>query len=215
MDSGQEQNYWPGFVDALSNVVLTLVFVLVVFVFALSMSATQVTQKMEEIVRVEKAQKAAQAAQAAQAAPQVNTASGKSDSTALSAQQNGIEIVSETKQEAKKSDRGAVNVAAKANEIMLSYPLAVLDLDDKSSTSLTKTLSETKDKVGTNYTVLLQSIPGEEPYSVAQRLAYYRAIKIRNYLIEKGIATSTTIRSKIVQPTEPGLGHVQIIFQRQ
>ena len=35
MDTGKEQNFWPGFVDALSNVVLVMIFVVVVFVVTL------------------------------------------------------------------------------------------------------------------------------------------------------------------------------------
>jgi hypothetical protein len=35
MQSGKEQNFWPGFVDALSNVVLVMIFVVVVFVVTL------------------------------------------------------------------------------------------------------------------------------------------------------------------------------------
>jgi len=35
MESGKEQNFWPGFVDALSNVVLVMIFVVVVFVVTL------------------------------------------------------------------------------------------------------------------------------------------------------------------------------------
>ena len=61
MEGGKEQNYWPGFVDALSNVVLTLVFVLVIFVFALMMASNKVEKKMQEVVTAEKAQKESQA----------------------------------------------------------------------------------------------------------------------------------------------------------
>jgi hypothetical protein len=56
MDSGKEQNYWPGFVDALSNVVLTLVFVLVIFVFALVMASNKVAKKMNEVEAAQKSQ---------------------------------------------------------------------------------------------------------------------------------------------------------------
>lgn len=35
MEGGKEQNFWPGFVDALSNVVLVMIFVVVVFVLTL------------------------------------------------------------------------------------------------------------------------------------------------------------------------------------
>ena len=61
MEGGREQNYWPGFVDALSNVVLTLVFVLVVFVFALVMASSKVSKKMQEVTQAEQAQKEGQA----------------------------------------------------------------------------------------------------------------------------------------------------------
>lgn len=60
MEGGKEANYWPGFVDALSNVVLTLVFVLVIFVFALLLESNKVEKKMEEVQASEKATQAAQ-----------------------------------------------------------------------------------------------------------------------------------------------------------
>ena len=44
MESGREQNFWPGFVDALSNLVLTLVFVMVIFVLALFYLSSKVAQ---------------------------------------------------------------------------------------------------------------------------------------------------------------------------
>jgi hypothetical protein len=61
MEGGKEQNYWPGFVDALSNVVLTLVFVLVIFVFALLLASNKVSQKMQEVETAQKAQQQGQA----------------------------------------------------------------------------------------------------------------------------------------------------------
>lgn len=61
MEGGKEQNYWPGFVDALSNVVLTLVFVLVIFVFALLMASQKVSKKMAEATAAEQAHNEAQA----------------------------------------------------------------------------------------------------------------------------------------------------------
>lgn len=66
MEGGKEQNYWPGFVDALSNVVLTLVFVLVIFVFALVMASNKVEQKMKDVVEQQQVEKAKQAAQQSQ-----------------------------------------------------------------------------------------------------------------------------------------------------
>jgi hypothetical protein len=48
---GKEMNYWPGFVDALSNVVLTLVFVLVVFVFALMITSSKIKNQAKHYVQ--------------------------------------------------------------------------------------------------------------------------------------------------------------------
>lgn len=45
MEGGREQNFWPGFVDALSNVVLVMIFVVVVFVVTLF----YYSQKLAEI----------------------------------------------------------------------------------------------------------------------------------------------------------------------
>ncbi len=44
MEGGREQNFWPGFVDALSNLVLTLVFVMVIFVLALFYLSSKVSK---------------------------------------------------------------------------------------------------------------------------------------------------------------------------
>lgn len=49
MEGGKEQNFWPGFVDALSNVVLVMIFVVVVFTVTLF----YYSQKLAE-VRVSK-----------------------------------------------------------------------------------------------------------------------------------------------------------------
>lgn len=44
MEGGKEQNFWPGFVDALSNVVLVMIFVVVVFVVTLFYYSQKLTQ---------------------------------------------------------------------------------------------------------------------------------------------------------------------------
>jgi hypothetical protein len=61
VEGGKETNYWPGFVDALANVVVTMVFVLVVFVIALLYFAQN---KAKEATATAVAQAEAKAAQA-------------------------------------------------------------------------------------------------------------------------------------------------------
>lgn len=52
MEGGKEQNFWPGFVDALSNVVLVMIFVVVVFVVTLFYYSQKLAQaKIAKIVQ--------------------------------------------------------------------------------------------------------------------------------------------------------------------
>ncbi|NUU00789.1 cell envelope biogenesis protein OmpA [Herbaspirillum robiniae] len=51
MEGGKEQNFWPGFVDALSNVVLVMIFVVVVFVVTLFYYSQKLAQmKVSKLV---------------------------------------------------------------------------------------------------------------------------------------------------------------------
>lgn len=51
MEGGKEQNFWPGFVDALSNVVLVMIFVVVVFVVTLFYYSQKLAQtKVSQLI---------------------------------------------------------------------------------------------------------------------------------------------------------------------
>lgn len=74
MHDSKEQNYWPGFVDALSNVVLTLIFVLVVFVFALVITSSKIQQKASEFLEQREVQDAQSKQQLTSMRDQLNIA---------------------------------------------------------------------------------------------------------------------------------------------
>src|SRR5690349_22145149 len=75
MEGGKTANYWPGFVDALTNVVIAMVFVIVVLAIALSFAARLMGQRLaEEIVKKHTAAAAASAAAAPPAAAAGDTA---------------------------------------------------------------------------------------------------------------------------------------------
>lgn len=209
MEGGREQNYWPGFVDALSNVVLTLVFVLVVFVFALSMSANKVEKRMQEVLKAEAEFKAKNESKNMAA---VEAGSGESEQTAVQSADKSVEIVAEEKQAMVRTNRGALTIENGSDRLVVHYPLSVVEMDPQTQASLESALLQTKAKAG-NYKILLRSVTGKEPYSVAQRLAYYRALGLRNYLIAKGIGTNANITSKVVQSDASEKGYVEIIFQ--
>jgi outer membrane protein OmpA-like peptidoglycan-associated protein len=206
---GRDENYWPGFVDVLSNVVLTLVFVLIVFVFALSISANKVEQRMQEVIKAEAELKAkTELAKASTASAE----SVQSEQVPILVDQKNVEIIAEKKDDADKVSVSVVALKRESDKLVVSYPKSVVEIDAKSYLDLYEALQAYKVRAG-NYKILLRSVTGSEAYSVSRRLAYYRAITIRNYLIEKGIAASSDIRSKVIQSADQDVGRVEIIFQ--
>jgi hypothetical protein len=199
--NSREENYWPGFVDALANVVLTLVFVLVVFVFALVIMASKVNKVVEQMVEQRLQEERLAAIEAA----------GVSDSSALDADKKGLDI--ETAQAHKtEAQRGAVNVVSGPNEITLVYPESTMDLDEASLARFDGLMQSLAQKIAGRPVVILSYL-GPESYSLAQRQAYYRAIKIRNFLVEKNYVTKEQISTKIMPVGNGGEGRVEIIFK--
>lgn len=234
MEGGKEQNYWPGFVDALSNVVLTLVFVLVIFVFALVMASNKVEQRMQQVTQQEQTQKTQQTSQgpenlqlklqlAAVTAEldklkgQVRTVeekkTGALDQNAMSAQNNEDKTIAIENTEQKKVGQGTVQVNHASNKVVLGFPLSVVEMDDKSANELGHVLDALQKTLG-KHKVAIHSILGKETYSAAERMAYYRAIGARNYLIKAG-ETPSSITTSIVHPLQPEDGRVEIIFEKE
>lgn len=228
-----EENYWPGFVDALANVVLTLVFVLVVFVFALAMLSAKVENKVTEILEAQEQQKIEHeqsittieqlqqqidqlSQQKIQLEEMVNdkNLTGAKSVKGVADRDEDREIEVQEELEKKKTD-GPVKVISESNNITLGYPLSVVDMDEESAAKLGHVLDALKKKVGPNRRILLRSVIGRESYSAARRLAYYRAIGVRNYLISTAGESPSSISSVIVQPDQPEDGHVEIIVQKK
>jgi len=249
MEGGREQNYWPGFVDALSNVVLTLVFVLVIFVFALVIASNKVEQKMQELAS--KDQTVQQATQAPPAPPPPpppvevekkneelkqelmkaqteikelreeiiksaaeKQSTGSTSTTAINDTPSKESTIEVKEQAPPKPVNGSVSIRGSQASVVVGYPSAVTQLDDKASAELGHVLAAMKQKFS-GRKVTVRSIIGKEPFSAARRYAYYRAIGARNYLITNQIAANSDINSILVQPPTPEDGRVEIVFEHQ
>lgn len=198
MEGGKEQNYWPGFVDALSNVVLTLVFVLVIFVFALVMASSKVAEHVEKRIRSEMSENA-------KGAKGLSSQEGESQDTMSQISiENNITDTRKT---------GSVVIDNSGSRVVLTYPLGVSDADEKSTATLASEL-ERRMKDVPNHKVIVKSIIGIEPYSAAKRFAYYRAINVRNALIKMG-EDPANISLSIVNPPHPENGRVEIVFEKK
>ncbi len=228
--NGKEQNYWPGFVDVLSNVVLTLVFVLVVFVMALALSADKVEKRMQEVLKEKASSESPVQSPVPTEAPAQNkspdisgsqkvmdvekneSGEAKKSDTVTSTGNIEIENIESTEKSGTKTSSTTLDLKESSGKIILYYPLSGVELNDKTAGKLQAILEHNKEKLG-KYKILLNSYLGKEQYSVANRLAYYRILYVRKFLIDKGITDNQSISSKILQSTDQDIGHVEIILQ--
>ncbi|MBI5430675.1 MAG: hypothetical protein HY938_09510 [Nitrosomonadales bacterium] len=191
MENGREPNFWPGFVDALSNLVLTLVFVMVIFVLALFYLSSKVAQskiealcpatksELEQVQKdLEETRKALQAAlsQAGQIKERVE--------------------VSEKKTPVLKKEKISATATTAGSSITIRFPAGVVELDDEAKQALDKAIAPMLAS-GQPIKTSLNAVPGPETYSEGKRLSFFRAVAIRNYLISKGVDKGR-IESKVL-----------------
>jgi len=247
MSDYKEQNYWPGFVDALSNVVLTLVFVLVVFVFALVFSSDKLRKRATHLAAAIQQQQEVKGEieadkqklveengdiraqlQAALARLRELEAANQSLKRDLSETEGEMKALerrlgesnlltdrTEIKVIAEKVDgiEGTAEIEGGTGAIVLVFPRNVFNLDDKAKAALDAVLREKKASLRGSLSSVL-SIMGAETYSEGRRLAYFRGLAVRNYLIEQGLGDGRTIHVMIEQGKEVSDGRVEIRFHR-
>lgn len=228
MDSGGgEQNYWPGFVDALANVVLTLIFVLIIFVFALTMASNKVEQKMKEVVEAQAAhkEKVANMPQTVEAL-QAELQKTRAELDALRAkipdmgdktqqETTALEDKKEIKVQDEKTELAKGSLAIKQDQqgmLTIGFPDGVSIMDANSETELGTAVQKLK---GTeSKQIIIKAFMGNEEYSAARRIAYYRALNVRNFLITTLKVNPTIIVSQIVKAGTSGESHVELVFRK-
>ncbi len=236
---GKEQNYWPGFVDALSNVVLTLVFVLVVFVFALVVTSGKVQQKSAQIVEQKIEQEklthkemgdvqaklremteardklAGEVADLKSANQRLQTfehsVQEKDRAVSPSIIEKHVELtVDKPATPGAKPEEAAI---AGGNVIIITYPRTAVALNDRSKADLAKVLEPHRAQLA-GAVADLQSFMGSETYSEGRRMAYYRALDLRNFLLDRKFVGAGAVRVTINQSKEPGDARIEIRFVR-
>jgi len=212
MDNNRkEQNFWPGFVDALSNLVLTLVFVMVIFVLALFYLSSKVTQsKMDALCPATKTE-------LEQVKKELEeTRSALRVALAEAGQIKARVDVSEKKPAPITKNKVSTETSVIGSAIIIRFPIGVAELDDGAKAVLDKALAPIL-ATGEQVKASLNAVPGPETYSEGKRLSFFRAVAIRNYLISKGVSKDS-IESKMldqgsVDPNDPD-GRVVIKLQR-
>ena len=193
---GGAGNYWPGFVDALTNVVIAMVFVIVVLAISLSFLMQLLAQRMAaRIAELEQRQGAA--ARAVAAAPSVPSPTPAPTAVpkppAPQARQvdqsaGKLRIDVAGNEDALSAQGGAVR-NADGQMLLESCPKA-LTLDAAASAQFVQGLAPLKEALaaaaGKRVTIVASG--PDLDLSENQRAAYIRVMGVRNVLLDQGIA---------------------------
>lgn len=201
----KEVNFWPGFVDALANVVVTMIFVVVVFTIALLYFAQN------------KVKEALASAQKAETVPVPTPPPVASAATVIELQRRVTELQRENEQlrrqtqtaarssappQAGSVPRAEVQIAESApppgpapalariqgleSSLQIIFPAGTIEMDAPSIARLEAAFATIAERARSEG-IELVGIAEAGPYSEGRRLSYYRNLALRNWLIERGI----------------------------
>jgi hypothetical protein len=214
MESSRTTNYWPGFVDALTNTVIAMVFLVIVLTIALSAFVNLVVkQRTAKLVQQSMDTMATSTARAAPApvqfasSPATPRSGSSGPSTSLPASLLTGEIVVTAPEPQKQLPaRPALDRSGKA--LVLRFPEGGVDLDAKSTDALNAIAERSGIQMSQMYADIAVRGP-EILLSENQRSGFFRAMSARNYLMEKGMpAANLFIRFE----DAPGITEHQIVI---
>ena len=162
-------SYWPGFVDALTNVVIAMIFVVVVLAISLSFAAQMMAKKMAAEI-VAKAAAATTVAAAAETGAAVPESSLNKRTRIPVAGPKSEQVVEGGK------------LSAPKNFLQLDFEPTAVALDDKAAEDLKTALTQAPRTAG----VSLVATGPAMGITSNQRAAYLRVLSVRNVLMELG-----------------------------
>ncbi|MCS6763993.1 MAG: hypothetical protein MO853_08595 [Candidatus Protistobacter heckmanni] len=203
--SSREQNFWPGFVDALTNVILVMVLVVVIFTLSVfyfigRLAQSEISRKVHvarSAYQIELERKLAategRIKQLNERISELETENGrlsrgtpKAGASVLAAQVD----ISADKNAPPPSGTGgpsgpAISVAKTPNAIVVSFAPSVTELDKKVYDSINSAVGSYDD--ATRWQIEMVAEAAEELYSEDRSLGFYRIAVLRNYFASKGV----------------------------
>ena len=207
MESGKGSgNYWPGFVDALTNVVIAMVFVIVVLAIALAFAA----QLMGKRVAEEMIKKHMEAAVLVQAKSESSASTEKpGPDAALKTEVQQVKRIAVTGNE-KKTTSNSGKIKGSNNYLELEFIETALTLDEKASEQFKQSLKSILARSPKASVQLVATSPSMQ-LTENQRVAYIRIMSVRNFLIEQGFSPDRIkVRIDLEKPTPSPLVSVVI-----
>ncbi|OYU73257.1 MAG: hypothetical protein CFE45_37830, partial [Burkholderiales bacterium PBB5] len=168
--------YWPGFVDALTNVVIAMIFVVVVLAISLSFAAQMMGKKLAEKYIQEHKEKLAQAPPAAPPPPQPQLKESALEKTTR---------IAVAGNEAASAAGGAVRQVR--NTLQLDYASSAITLDAAAADRFKAAVAALGGNLAQRRVQIVAAGPGMA-ISDNQRAAYLRVMAVRNTLLELGVA---------------------------
>ncbi|KQY81708.1 MULTISPECIES: hypothetical protein [Roseateles] len=191
MAGGGSKNgdYWPGFVDALTNVVIAMVFVIVVLAIALSFSAQMLAKRMAAKIAEQQAELGrARAAIAAPAAEKERLPAGAPLIESQAPQRTRIAVAGN--EAALAASAASAKVKPAERFLQLDFAPGALTVDAAAAKALAGALQPLKQRLAESPSARLEivAVGPEIHLSENQRAAFIRAMAVRNELLGQGIA---------------------------
>lgn len=191
--SGKDANYWPGFVDALTNVVIAMVFVIVVLAMALSVSAQMMAKRMaSKLAELESANAALSARAASSASAALSAAAddlGPRTTSRTEARLSRTTVIGVRGNESAASAPGGLSDPTQSH-LVLEYASQALTLDAAAADHLATALGGVKEslaKAGATAKVVVVARGPNMQLSDNQRSAYLRLMAVRNAMLAQGL----------------------------
>jgi len=196
--------YWPGFVDALTNVVIAMIFVVVVLAISLSFAAQMMGKKLAEKLIQEHQAKAA----LAQPPPKAAAPPAPQPELPPSVLQKTTRIAVAGNESAASAAGGAVRQVR--NTVQLDYAAAAITLDAAAADRFKAAVAALGGSLGQRSVQIVASGAGMA-LSDNQRAAYLRVMAVRNTLLDLGVSPER-IQVRIDTATELPAPRLDVSF---
>lgn len=222
--------FWPGYVDAVTNLAINLLFVIAVMSIVVLAAILQISELSKNKTVDEKAPTESSAPKAPElTSVQLEEKLKIVQESLKSAQEKLLETEKKLKQkevaETRESRTETVSIAppkqttsADTNAVMaigggviVNFSTDAVTMSANESSELIKKLNSFGPVKSTHWQVTVISPKG---YSEALRLSYYRANAVRNALIESGVQ-SQSIELKIIESTQAGANNAKVLVRAQ
>lgn len=213
--SSREQNFWPGFVDALTNVVLVMVFTLVVFSLALFYFMTKrvkvqvdgaVKQQVQEKIGdyEQRASSLAAAHDKIVGELQVKLSAAAAENARLSKAAQAASLRPDVEGQAGQPKastppKAPVAISGRGELITVSFAPGITSMEQKLYDALDAAIGGYDDAASWKMSIVARS--GETSPSEGRRLGFYRIALIRDHLVTKGVRAAQI--DNVIQEASP------------